>query len=481
LKPALADFWEGMADNGPKFMPSLKLTISLGWLASVNIVVTLIIHWYVITRLGIGIETDALFAGMVVPQLVLVLITSTLLHVLVPLLASGVIDDERDLRQELWGIFLVVAGVSVLLTAALYFAAGYWMRALVPGFSSESYALAVALTRIQLLGLIFGAVECVLRAACRARRSFVWAEAVTPLANVSGLLLLVWALPRYGVLAAAWITVLRIALPVMLMWPVMGRWRRPTRWSPLRAEALRRAKPLLLGGFLNHLAPLITRQLASLAPVGGFSLLSVSQQLYGTVNTVMDKTLIIPTSPTLAVQARDGQWENFRALYRQRLVLMGVLAGAGYLVVLAFGGQLLALAVGHGGVTAENLDSLWWMLSALGLAFIANALGQPIFAAFCAKGDTRTPVRLAFIINAVNIPARALAFWVYGLFGMALTMSVLAIVGILVNHLVLERSIPSGTEHDQVRASEVRPRKQDEGLLVATPAVDATTIKEGAC
>jgi putative peptidoglycan lipid II flippase len=469
-------FKDRMTDNPPKFMPSLKLTISLGWLASVNIVVTLVIQWYVITHLGIGVETDALFAGMVVPQLVLALITSTLLHVLVPLLASGVTDETRDLRQELWGIFLIIAAVSALLTGALYFAAGYWMRALVPGFSSETYALAVALTRIQVLGLLFGAVECVLRAACRARRSFIWAEAVTPLANVTGLLLLVWALPRYGVRAAAWITVLRIGLPVILMWPVMGRWRRPKLSSPLRAEAWRRAKPLLLGGFYNHLTPIVTRQLASLAPIGSFSMLSVCQQLYGTANTVMDKTLVIPTSPTLAVQARDGQWKNFRALYRQRLVLMGLVAGAGYLVMLAFGGQLLSFAVGHGGITAENLNSLWWMLTALGLAYISNALGQPIFAAFCAKGDTRTPVRLAFIINTVNIPARALAFWAYGIFGMALMMSAFAAVGLLVNLFFLETSIPAAKERDPACLRDARPRQEDERLLVATPATDATRI-----
>jgi putative peptidoglycan lipid II flippase len=451
---------------------SLRLTLSLGWLASVNILVTLFIHWYVITRLGIGVETDALFAGMVVPQMVLVLFTSSLLHVLVPLLATGIEEGEDDRRRELWGIILLVACASGMIAAVLYLAAGYWMRWLVPGFSAEGHALAVALTRIQLFGLFFAALDCVLRAACRARRSFVWAEAATPLANAAGLLLLVWALPRYGVSAAAWITVLRIALPVAFMWPVLGGWRRPRLWSPIRREALRRIRPLLFGGLYNQLPPLVTRQLASLAPTGGLSLLVVSQQLYGTVNTVMDKALVIPASPTLAVLARDGQWRNFRALYRRRLALLAMLAGTGFVCVLAFGRPLLALLVGHGGVTTENLDSLWWMLSALGIAFMSNALGQPVFAAFCAKGDTRTPVRLAFIINTVNIPARALVFWFYGLIGMALTMSALAAVGLLVNLVFLEKSIPA--IDGRASAREGGRREEDEALPAARIAADAT-------
>lgn len=464
-----------MDEGSPTRTGSLGLTLSLGWLASVNIFVTLLIHWYVITHLGIGVETDALFAGMVVPQIVLVLFTSSLLHVLVPLLATGAAEGGGDeLRSELWGVFLLVAGASAVVAAALHLGAGYWMRWLVPGFSAEGYALAVALTRIQLFGLLFAALDCVLRAACRARRSFVWAEAATPLANLAGLLLLVMALPRYGVRAAAWITVLRIALPVAFMWPVMGGWRRPRLWSPVSREALRRVRPLLLGGLYNHLPPLVTRQLASLAPTGGLSLLSVSQQFYGTANAVMDKALVIPASPTLAVQARDGRWGDFRALYRRRLALMGLLAGAGYAGVLALGRPLLALLVGRGGVTAENVDSLWWMLSALGVAFMSNALGQPVFAAFCAKGDTRTPVRLALIINTVNIPARVLAFWAYGLTGMALVMSASAAAGLLVNLAFLERSIPAADGRGPARAPEGRPEQEDESLPAARAAADAT-------
>ncbi|HEV2706827.1 MAG TPA: lipid II flippase MurJ [Pyrinomonadaceae bacterium] len=461
-----------MAEGSSTRTGSLGLTLSLGWLASVNIVVTLVIHWYVITRLGIGVESDALFAGMVVPQMVLVLFTSSLLHVLVPLLATRADEGAGDLRRELWGIFLLVAGAAAVVAAVLYLGAGYWMRWLVPGFSAEGYALAVALTRIQLFGLLFAALDCVLRAACRARRSFVWAEAATPIANVAGLLLLIWALPRYGVRAAAWITVLRIALPVALMWPVLGRWRRPRLWSPVRREALRRVRPLLLGGLYNQITPLVTRQLASLAPAGGLSLLSVSQQFYGTANTVLDKALVIPASPTLAVQARNGQWRNFRALYRRRLVLLALLAGAAYVCVLAFGRPLLAFLVGHGGVTAENVNSLWWMLSSLGVAFMSNVMGQPVFAAFCAKGDTRTPVRLAFIINTVNIPARALTFWAYGLMGMALMMSASAAVGLLVNLFFLEKSI--SVADGRASARKGGTGQEDEALLASRAAADAT-------
>jgi putative peptidoglycan lipid II flippase len=448
--------------------------LSLGWLAGVNVCVSLIIQWYVLTHLGIGADSDAFFAAMIVPQIVGVFFTSALLHVLVPVLAASEVERDFDLRQELWGIVLQVGVVSTLATAALYFTSPYWMRWLAPGFSPAAYSLAVALTGIQLFSLPFAAADCVLRAACRARRSFLMAEAATPLANVIGLLSLSWALPRYGVHAAAWIMVLRVALPVAFMWPVLGGWRRPRMWSPARAQSLRRVRPLLLGGLYNHVPPLVTRQLASLAPAGGLSLLTASQQLYRTANMVMDTALVIPASPALAVYAHGGEWGSFRRLYRARLRLLALLAIAGYVSLLAFGRPLLALTIGHGGVTNDNINSLWWMLSALGVGFVANTSGQPVFAAFCAKGDTRTPVRLALIINTVSLPARALAFWAYGLGGMALTISASAIVSLLVNIFFLEKSIPARDGSPTSSAQRTRTGEDAETPLGASPAVDVT-------
>jgi len=458
----------------PKPKGAFRLALSLGWLAGVNVCVSLIIQWYVLTHLGIGIESDAFFAAMIVPQIVAVFFTSALLHVLVPVLSASEVESGFDLRQELWGIILQVGAVATLAAATLYITSAYWMRWLAPGFSPVAYSLAVALTGIQLFSLPFAAADCVLRAASRARRSFLRAEAATPVANIAGLLLLAWALPRYGVHAAAWITVLRIALPVVFMWPVLGGWRRPRMWSPSRAKALGRIKPLLLGGLYNQVPPLVTRQLASLAPAGGLSLLTASQQLYRTANMVMDTAIVIPASPALAVHAHGGEWSNFRRLYRSRLRLLALLAVAGYALLLACGRPLLALTIGHGGVTNDNINSLWWMLAALGVGFVANTSGQSVFAAFCAKGDTRTPVRLALIINTVSLPARALAFWAYGLGGMALAISASAVLSLLVNIIFLERSIPA---HDGSPTSSARRRRSGEEAelpLGASTAVDAT-------
>ena len=71
----------------------MKQAIQLGTLSAANIGIAFLFQWYVLTQLGPGIETDALFAGMTLPQLVLTVISGSLMHVLVPLLAGE--DQDR--------------------------------------------------------------------------------------------------------------------------------------------------------------------------------------------------------------------------------------------------------------------------------------------------------------------------------------------------------------------------------------------------
>src|SRR5258705_12579764 len=116
----------------------MKQTVTLALLAGANILVTLAFQWFVITQLGVGIQTDALFAGMAVPQLILLVVSGSLTHVLVPLLAT---EESEMFRQNAWGFFLGISGLYTLLAFLLYVTAAYWVPWLVPGFSKAGQSL----------------------------------------------------------------------------------------------------------------------------------------------------------------------------------------------------------------------------------------------------------------------------------------------------------------------------------------------------
>jgi putative peptidoglycan lipid II flippase len=413
----------------------MRQTLTLACLAGGNILVTLLFQWYVITQLGVGMETDALFAGMAVPQLILMVVSSSLTHVLVPLLAT---EDEITFARNAWGFFLGISGIFTAFAFVLFISAAYWVPWLVPGFSSAGQSLTVSLTRIQLVGMIFTASTSVLWSVYHARQKFIWVELSSLVSSLIGLVLLVRILPTTGVSGAAFLIVLRTGLQMVWLLPGLGRWQWPDWRSPAMREAWLRIRPLLIGTTYYRTDPLIDRFLASMAPPGGLSLLYIGQQIYGVANIVAEKAIATPMVPQLAIFASGAKWPAFRQLYQRRLLVMGGLTVAGYVFLLVAGERVLNLLIGHGGVTKDNVHLLWLLMVALVGVFIAGAMGVITSKTFYAMGDTRTPTRMSIVTYTIYIPAKILAFLHYGLMGLAVVTSAYLILNLCIQIVLLE-------------------------------------------
>jgi putative peptidoglycan lipid II flippase len=413
----------------------MKQTVTLALLAGTNILVTLLFQWYVITQLGVGIETDALFAGMAVPQLILTVVSTSLTHVLVPLLAT---EEPTEFRQNAWGFFLGISAVFLLLAVVLYATASFWVSWLVPGFSAAAQVLTVSLTRIQLISMVFTASVSVLWSIYHAKQKFIWVELSSLLSSLLALGLLVLFLPVYGVTGAALLIVLRAALQVVWLLPGLGRWVRPDWSSAAMHSAWKRIRPLLLGTAYYRTDPLVDRFLASMAPAGGLSLLYIAQQIYGVANIVAEKAIAAPMVPLLALESRASAWSEFRRIYQRRLLAMGGLTLAGYVVLLLIGERILNLLIGHGGVTAANVHLLWLIMVALAGFFIAGAMGVVTSKTFYAMGDTSTPTKMSIVTYTLYIPAKVFGFYRYGLLGLAAVTSAYLFLNLALQVLLLE-------------------------------------------
>ena len=428
----------------------MKQTITLALLAGANILITLLFQWYVVTQLGVGLETDAFFAGMAVPQLILLVVSSSLTHVLVPLLAT---EDSTTFRQNSWGFFLGISGIFTVLALLLYVSAAYWVPWLVPGFSKAGQSLTVTLTRIQLLGMLLTASVSVLWSVYHARQRFIWVELSTLLSSAIGFAMLVKVLPAYGVIGAAAVVVLRSSLQVLWLLPGLGRWQWPDWNSPAMREAWHRIRPLLLGTTYYRTDMLVDRFLASMAPPGGLSLLYIGQQIYGIANIVAEKAIATPMVPALAVHASASRWPAFRRLYQHRLLTIAGLTVSAYVLFLIIGERILTVLIGHGGVTRDHDHFLWLMMVALVGVFIAGAMGVITSKTFYAMGDTRTPTRMSIITYTLYIPVKVFGFLRYGLPGLAVVTSAYLFLNLIIQLFLLELIVIPRRRQQQRRSA----------------------------
>jgi putative peptidoglycan lipid II flippase len=310
---------------------------------------------------------------------------------------------------------------------------------LFPGLSGAGKSLAAELTRIQLIGMVFTGVAGVLRAVHYARQRFLLTESGHLIASLIGLGLLAWALPRYGIRAAAWVSVLLGIVQTLLLLPGLGAYRQPNWANRHIFQAWYRLKPLVLGNLYYKSGPLVDRFLSSMVPAGGLSLFFLGHQLYGGAHDFINKAVTVPMIPVLARTAAASDGSSYRRLYHQRLGWVVTVTSVGYLVLFFVGEKALALLVGHGGVTADNIRLLWWILLAMGGFLIAGGMGQILAGAFYAEGNTRTPAAVGTVGFTLGAALKVIGFWQLGLVGLAIGATVHQLFNTIALYIFLEK------------------------------------------
>ncbi len=398
----------------------MKTILSLGSLAVLNILLLFLIHWFILVTVGPGEETDAFFAGMAMPQLILAILGGSLIQVLVPMFT--VREGER-FKRDTWGLFLIVGGLLSVIALALFFLAPLWVPFFVPGFSNTGKSLMIDLTRIQLITMIFTALSSVLWAVYQSRKYFIWVAFVPVFSNALSLGVLIWVLPRYGIMSAAWVGVLGIVLQTLLLIPILGHYRKPDWESNIYREAWQQIRPLFWGACYYKTDPLVDRILTSMAPVGGLSLFYLGHQIYGAATQVINKSIVAPIVPLLTQNAKEKNWKVFREISQKRLLWVVCITGLSYFLFLFIGESALKLIFATRDMSEEHSALLWWIMVALGGVFIAGAGAQLTSAAFYTRGDTRTPTKLGVWIYTLYVPIKILVFLRYGIIGLSISAS----------------------------------------------------------
>lgn len=412
----------------------VRLTLALGGLAASNILLSFAYQWFIFTILGTTRETDALFAGMVVPQLILAAVSGAMTSVLVPLLDPA---DRDTFQRDAWTFFLA-AGLTFGGTAGLLgLLADLWVPWTVPGFDAETKVLTARLVRIQLLGMVFLALSSVLHSVSNARRRFVWNELSLLGAAAAGLAFLVWGLPVLGIAAAAWAFVLKSVLQTLLLLPGLGRFRRPDFGSATAREAWRRIRPVVIGTAYFKTDLFVDRFLTSMAAVGDLSLLHLAQQIYTAGHQIVGKAVGTPMVPTLADHARKGEWTSFRNLGRQRLLLILGFTAVVIVGIGVIGRPALSLLIGHGRIGAEDISRLWLFLLALGGMWVGFSASKILQASYYAKGDTVTPTRVGIFTLTLGLGLKVVGFHLWGVIGIAFATSFFNLLHAALLHLRL--------------------------------------------
>lgn len=406
----------------------MRGVVSLGMLATLNVLLSFAQYAYILTAIGPGAQTDALVAGAMIPHFIQSVMTNSMMNVLVPILAleSGVV-----LRRTSWTLLVTSTLFFGIMATLLGLTAGGWFHILVPGFDLSAIALSMSLLRVQLVGIAFLGMTIVLWSVLRARGNFVWAETASLVANAAALGGLVHFVPHYGVIAAAWIAVARSAFQVVLMMPLLGHFELGNFSSHSVQTAWKRIRPLLGGAVFYKTTLIIEKSILSHAPASSISILNLAQQVYSAIEQIMNKAFVVPAVPQLARYSKAENWEGFDKTWKSALSWVGGVTTVIFLLTIFPGGLILKQVGNVGNFTSENFHLLWLLLLALFGQVVLSPVSSVLNSTFYSKGNTVLPTLVGIGATIVGIGLRFLGFLWGQTLGVAVAITAQYLIAVL--------------------------------------------------
>ena len=332
----------------------MRLASILGSLSGINILLAFGYQWYILTVIGPGFGTDALFAGILIPELLLMVISGPLTYVLVPLFS---VKNENGIRNDAWNLIHISGILFIIIAFILSFTATIWVPWTVPGFSQETTKLTISIANIHLVGMVFSAINPVLWSYYHASQRFIWVEMSQVIATLIGFIILIWMLPKHGVMVAAWAMVVRVAGQLLLLIPGLGSYQLPNFRSSTIREVWLRLYPLMLGSACFRTDQLVDRFLASMAPAGQLSLLYYARQIFSAGITILIKALIWPIIPTLSKMFNKKDWHAYQRIVNRRATWLLSITLLVFFIILISGKPILSLLFGHGKFDQSSITS----------------------------------------------------------------------------------------------------------------------------
>ncbi len=391
--------------------------------------------------MGAGFASDAFLVAFRLPNLFRALFAEGAFNsAFVPMVAARMADgrDTAPALRFAEAALAVLLPVLLVFTAVMMWFAAPVVWAMTGGFedgSPEKLALTTEFTRLTFPYLLFISITSLLGGVLNALGRF-WVNAAAPiLLNFTLIFGLLFLRGETDVetarVQALMVTVAGMLQFAWLLWAcaragVAPRLRMP-RLTPEVRTMLARIWPAAIGAGAVQVNLLISTLLAArFLSEGSVSYLYYADRLnqlpLGLVGIGVGTALLPAMSRLLgAGDAPGAMGQQNRAI---ELVLLLTLPATAGLVVAAE--PIIAALLQHGRFTAEDTVKCAAALTAFSAGLPAYVLIKVLTPGFHARGDTRTPVRIAFASMLVNLVGNLTLIWSLEHVGIALATAAAA-------------------------------------------------------
>jgi len=397
---------------------------------------------------GAGNVLDAYFAAFKIPDFIFnLLLLGALSSAFIPIFTEYMHKNGKD---EAWSFVNTLINICITILTGVLLILAIFAPALshivAPGFDDAKREMTVNLMRVMLLSPLFFGLSNLAGGVLNSFKNFI-VYAIAPILYNLGIIGgILWLVPRFGYMGLAYGVVLGAFLHMMVQVPsVFALGYKYRMHFNFQHPALRRLAVLLIprvfGIAAQQISILVNTVIASTLAVGSIAVLNLGDNLASLPISIFGISFAVAVFPTLTEKYTWQKIDEFKHDVVQTLRQVLFLILPTMVLYWLLRAQIVRLVLGAGQFGWEDTRFTVSVLAFMVFGMWAQAIIPLLARSFYALQDTKTPFFTSLVALIVNVVGALLLIHHYQVVGLAMAISLSAIVNASILFLLLQRRL----------------------------------------
>lgn len=391
---------------------------------------------------GAGMYTDAYNIAVTIPETIFTLVGLAISTAFLPMLSKiKVKDGQKDMYRFANNVINILFLASLVLFIVTSIFAKEIVFILAKGFSEEAALLAIKLTRITLINLLFLSINACFTSLLQVNEDFVIPAILGLFFNLPMITYLL-AFRNYDIVGLTIANVIgnffRVAVQIPSLIKHGYRYKFSINYKDERLKAiLMLIIPVIVGAGANSLNMVVDKNIASYLEVGSISALDYAQKLIMFINSTITTSIASVVYPLMANMRNNDDRSGFIETLRKSIIYLAILLIPITVGIMIFDREIVEIVYARGEFKeyALNLTTSALLGYSLGIFFtgIRDILNSTLFS----MGKTKVTTINGVIGVIINIIFCIILSRYIGVMGIALA----SVIAMIVTSILLFKSI----------------------------------------
>jgi putative peptidoglycan lipid II flippase len=403
-------------------------------------------------QFGAGDVLDAYYAAFRIPDLIYnLMIVGALSAAFIPVFTELIAEKKEDAAWKLSsGVLSLQVYITGIVSVLLVVFANQIMHFVTPGFEGEKMQLTVAMTRIMFLSPFLLGISGIIGGVLVSFKKFLVYSLAPIFYNLGIIIGALFFVNIMGPIGLAWGVILGAFLHMLVQYPSVkfsGFTFKPMFLSAFSDKGVRKVLKLMIPRTLTIAVSQINLTVitifASTLATGSLAIFNFASNIQSAPLGLFGISFSIAVFPTLSAYAARKEYDKFIHAYSKtfRQILFFVIPLS--LLIYVLRAQTVRVVLGSGKFNWHDTILTFQTLGLLALSLFAQSLIPLITRAFYALQNTKTPLYIAIVSEAVNILTVIALIKNYGVYGLAVAFSFASLVNLILLLFFLRKMLPN--------------------------------------